>query len=176
MQVVVTDARALGLLPKEKLTEHELEIYKIYSLARECISGSMVDLYTKLEMTNDEFFHRMDSDVEFNNAIMHGLRDSRGERLLQLESALINLALGGEVVETKVVENDEGIETTTYHKKTPPNLSALQVLLEKYEGSSWAITEKVKVEVGQSPQEIDYSLLTKSQLKALAYGKGDRKK
>lgn len=154
----------------ENLTPHEKELYKVYSVARDCTSGSMVQLYTDLEMTNDEFYHRMDFDLEFSNAILQGLSDSRGARLLELESALITLALGPTVEEKRVTEDEDGISTTTVTKKYLPNLSALQVLLEKYQGSSWTVTQKVQIDSGTDPKEIDYSLLSKEQLRLLAKG------
>jgi hypothetical protein len=130
----------------------------------------MVQLCEQLEMTNVEFYSKMDSDLEFSTAILSGLSDSRAQRLLELESSLITLALGPTVEEKRVTEDEDGISTTTVTKRYLPNLSALQVLLEKYQGSSWSITQKVQIDTGNDPKEIDYSLLTKAQLKQLAAG------
>lgn len=152
------------------MTEHEKELYKYYSVARDCITGSMIQLYTDLEMTNVEFYSKMDSDIEFRNTILSGMSDSRAQRLLELESSLITLALGPTVEEKRVTEDEDGISTTTVTKRYLPNLSALQVLLEKYQGSSWSITQKVQIDSGNDPKEVDYSLLTKAQLKQLAAG------
>lgn len=165
----------MSLLPKENLTEHEKDIYKVYVTARECISGSMIQLYTNLGMGNDEFYLKYDSDVEFRTAILDGLSDSRSQRMLELESALVNLALGVEVEETKTVESDEGTETTTIRRKYPPNLSALQVLLVHYQGSSWVVPQKVELGASKDPREIDYNMLSKSQLKQLAYSESNAK-
>lgn len=112
----------------------------------------------------------MDSDIEFRQAVLDGLTDSRSQRMLELESSIISLALGPTIEEKRVTESDQGVLVTTVTKKCLPNLSALQVLLEKYQGSSWAVTTKVQIDAGNDPKEIDYSLLTKAQLKKLAEG------
>lgn len=164
----------MALLPTEQLTEREAYLFKVYSEARACVTGSMVELYKKLELDSFKFFHLLDSDIEFKTAIMRGLSDSRAERLLELESSLINLALGVTVEEEKTVDSPEdGITVTKTVKKLPPNLAALQVLLEKYQGSSWTVTQKVDITSGRDPREIDYSILTQAQLKQLAQGHGN---
>lgn len=162
----------LATKPKESLTERESFLYKVYCTARDCITGSMVKLYTDLGMENDEFYRLFDTDLEFSNAIKCGLSDSRGFRLIELESALITLALGQTVTEKKVTDDEDGHSETVTEKHYLPNLSALQVLLEKYEGSSWSITQKVELGFDSTPMEIDYSMLSKEQLRLLAKQKG----
>ena len=68
---------------------------------------------------------------------------------------------------------EDGITVTKTVKKLPPNLAALQVLLEKYQGSSWTVTQKVDITSDRDPREIDYSILTQAQLKQLAQGHGN---
>lgn len=167
----------LALIPREQWTEREAWLFKVYSTARDCVTGSMVQLYTDLGISNDEFYYLLNSDVEFSNAVKCGLTDSRIHRLLELESSLIMLALGRSVTETKTTVKDDGsTEETTTVRQIQPNLSALQILLEKYEGSSWTVTEKVLVDLDNASQEIPYEMLDKAQLKQLANYKAGGKK
>lgn len=160
--------------PAEEQTDRERYLYLVYATARDCVTGSMQELYKALELTNVQFYALLDTDVEFANAIKVGLTDGRSSRLIELESALISLALGQEVVETKVTDSEDGHSETTIHRKILPNLSAIQVLLEKYQGSSWTVTNKVQVDASNTPTEIDYSILTPAQLKLLAKNGGKK--
>ena len=99
---LILEPSKLALLPTEQLTEREAYLFKVYSEARACVTGSMVELYKKLELDSFKFFHLLDSDIEFKTAIMRGLSDSRAERLLELEASLINLALGVTVEEERL--------------------------------------------------------------------------
>lgn len=166
---MVLEPRKLGLIPKEKRTERESYLYLVYNTARECVTGSMEKIRSDLDMELEAFYSIYDSDVEFRTAITDGLSDARALRLVELESALISLALGVEVTETReTVDADGAISTTTIHKRSFPNLSALQVLLEKYQGSSWTVSQHVHVETSNDPKEIDYNILSKAQLQILA--------
>lgn len=167
----VMDVRKLALLPVENLTNREKYLYEIYCTARSNVTGSMVELYNDLEISKSDFYRLLDSDIEFANAVKCGLNDSRGERCIQLESKLIDLALGTTTTEERVTDDgEEHIITTRVTKKNPPNLGALQLLLEHYEGSKWSITNEVNLTSGSAPQEIDYSMLTPAQLKKLSAG------
>lgn len=171
------EARKLGLIPKENRTEHENNIYSVYTAARSCVTGSVESVRDDLGMERDDFYSMLDSDIEFRTALIDGFSDSRAIRLMELESALISLALGVELTEhSTVVKDDGGIETRDTKRKSAPNLSALQVLLEKYEGSSWTVAQRVKIEGGNDPQEIDYKMLSKAQLRTLAFDDGGSKK
>ena len=164
------EPRKLGLIPQANRTERENYIYSVYVSARSCVTGSVEQVRGALDMSKDEFYATLDSDIEFRTALTDGFSDSRAVRLMELESALISLALGVEVTEHAVVVKDDGsIETRDITRKAAPSLSALQVLLEKYEGSSWTVAQRVKVESGNDPKEIDYSMLSKAQLRALAF-------
>lgn len=160
--------RELAEKPIETQTEREKYLYLVYVTARDCVTGSMKELYTELGLTNVQFYQLVDTDIEFANALKCGMSDGRLARIVELESALISLALGRVVTDKKVVESDDGIETTTTERHVLPNLSAIQVLLEKYQGSSWTVTNKVQIDASDSPTEIDYSILTPAQLKMLA--------
>lgn len=161
--------RQLAIKPKDLLTEREEFLYRVYTKARSCVTGSMVKLCESLSMDIEDFYRALDTDVEFGSAIAEGLSDSRSQRLLELESSLITLALGQEIVEEKeVFDPVEGTTITRIRRRIPPNISAIQILLEKYEGSSWTVTQNVNINSGQTPQEIDYRLLSKEQLKILA--------
>lgn len=160
--------RELAAKPAEAQTEREKYLYLVYATARDCVTGSMKELYTELGLTNVEFYQLLDIDAEFANALKCGMTDGRSSRLIELESALISLALGRVVTDKKVVESDEGVETTTTERHILPNLSAIQVLLERYQGSAWKVSSQVQVDASNTPTEIDYSILTPAQLKLLA--------
>lgn len=166
------EPRKLALIPKEKLTEREHYLYNVYTEARNCITGSMAKLAEALKIDKFEFYRLLDTDMEFSNAIKCGLSDSRAERVLELESALINLALGYETKESITVDDGNGgIITKTTIRQVPPNLAATHLLLERYKGVGWSISSEAKVEDGATPKEIDYKMLNKNQLKQLAMGK-----
>lgn len=131
----------------------------------------MVELYNDLEIPKSEFYRLLDSDLEFANAVKCGFSDSRSERCIQLESSLIDLALGTTTTEERIMDDgNEHIITTRVIKKNPPNLGALQLLLERYEGSKWNVTKEVNLTSGSTPREVDYSMLTQAQLKKLSAG------
>ncbi len=161
--------REIALIPVESRTDRDKEIYQIYANARDCVTGSMVELYKSLEMENSEFYSRLDTDMEFREAILQGLSDARASRLLELESALIRLALG-----TRLTENKDGVDmngkkvTVTTVKELAPNLAALTVLLERYKGSAWGVSKNVDQNTDAVLREVDYSMFSKAQLKQMA--------
>ena len=161
--------RDIALVPVESRTDQEKRLYKVYAHARDCITGSMVDLYESLDMSNAEFYRCLDTDVEFRQAIYQGLSDARSGRLLELESALIRLALGAKVKEKRDGVDADGKELTmTTIKELAPNLQALKMLLDRYKGSTWNMSQTVTQESDATLREIDYSVLSKEQLKQLA--------
>lgn len=163
------EIRKVNLIPIESRTDEEQKYYQIYLKAREITTGSLSELRDKLDMAELDFYSALESDPYFREAILQGFDDSRSMRLLELESSLIRLALGGKSTEVTVIESEEGFTRKTVTKDVPPNLTALQVLLEKYEGSSWTVTQRVDFDTTElEKQEIPYNLLTKKQLKALA--------
>lgn len=173
MEVGVTEIRKIGLIPFESRTVTDARIYHIYAKARECTTGSMKTLMTELNMNCDEFYSKLDSDVAFREAVLQGFSDGRSARLLELESALIKIAVGYEVTETGESSGVGGITTFEKTRQVAPNLTALQVLLEKYQGISWTLTQKVTIEDSATTREVPYKMLSKNILKKLA--KGDEK-
>lgn len=163
------EVKKLALLPKESLTDREQYLYSIYCAARSSLTGSMMEIAGALDISNTEFYRLLDSDVEFANAIKCGLSDSRQERCLQLESCLVDLAIGATTTEDRLMQDEDGhIVTTKVTRKNPPNLSAIQLLLEHYEGSRWRVDKEVSLNSGTAPQEIDYKMLSKEQLRKLS--------
>lgn len=174
MEVPSTDIRKIGLIPFESRTEEDRKRYKIYAKARDCTTGSMKDLMEALDMDSVNFYSRLDGDLMFREAVLQGFSDGRSARLLELESSLIKIAIGHEVVETgEGIDANGNVSTFRKVKQVSPNLTALQVLLEKYRGSSWSISQKVPLEDSATTREVPYRLLTKTQLKKLS--KGDEK-
>lgn len=170
--------RKVGLISVEDRTAEDTELYSIYTKARDNISGSFVKLQEDLGMSSVEFYHRLECDHLFCEAIKQGLDDGRYQRILELESAMIRLALGTSTdsVKTNTITNTDGngvvittVDETVDHREYLPNLSALQVLLEKIHGKSWSVTQKVSFESDQAtPNEVPYDLLSNKQLKKLA--------
>lgn len=146
----------------------------MYVTARECLTNSLEKVREALDLSKEEFYSKLDCDAAFQRAIVDGFSDSRAMRLAELESTLISLALGYEYVEQKAVAVDGEVEVVDIRKKCVPNLSALQILLERYEGSSWSIKQRVVVESASDPREIDYKILSTAQLKALAKSEEDK--
>ena len=167
--MVPAEIRKVNLIPIESRTDEEKKYYKIYLSARETTTGSLMDLRNKLDMDEVDFYLELESNVFFREAILQGFDDSRRMRLLELEASLIKLALGSVVEDVTITESEEEYKKVTSIKHIQPNLTALQVLLEKYEGSSWTVTQRVDLNAGElDKREVPYNMLTKKQLKALA--------
>lgn len=161
--------RDISQTPKELRTDRENYLVEVYVSARDNVSGSMSKLCDMLEIGREEFYASLDGDEEFKNAILQGMSDGRSARLLELESALIELALGSTVTINEKFINRDGEEVTKRtERKNAPNFQALSLLLEKAQGSTWNVAREVTIDSGRVAQEIDYSLLTREQLKQLS--------
>lgn len=163
--------RKIGLIPVADRTDEDKELYTIYAKARDCTTGSMMLLADALRMENTEFYSKLDTDHKFREAIMQGFSDGRSARLLELESALINLACGYHTTEHRTgVDAEGGTFSMTVTKELPPHLPSLELLLEKMQGSAWSVKKDVILDNDVVSKEIDYKMLTKKQLKTLAEG------
>lgn len=163
--------RELSQTPKELRTDRDNYLVEVYVSARDNVSGSMSKLCDILDISREEFYASLDGDEEFKNAVLQGMTDGRSARLLELESALIDLALGATVTINKKYTNRDGDEITEVtERKNAPNFQALSLLLEKERGSTWSVAREVTIDSGKVAQEIDYSLLTREQLKQLSDG------
>lgn len=162
--------REIALVPEDSRTDKDRELYRVYAYARNCVTGNMAKLAESLEMSSDEFYSRLDTELDFKNAVLQGLTDSRSERLMGLESALIQLAIGSTVKSVKRMVDETGKEVgkVVVEKEVSPNFQALQLLLDRYKGSAWSIVDRVDTPSDAVSREIDYSILSKEQLKRLA--------
>lgn len=166
--------RKIGLIPVDERTDEDRELYIIYTRARDNTTGSMVSLQGALNMQPSEFYSKLDSDAKFREAVVQGFTDGRAARILELESALIRLAIGAKTTETRdgIGADGERFEATVV-KEFPPNLQALTILLDKLKGATWGVAKEVNLGDPVIARELNYKMLNKTQLKKLA--KGDEK-
>ena len=118
---------------------------RAYLAAKTSTTGSTASIRDALGLDTLTYQYYMDTDPDFAVAVNMGLMDSRKEKMMSLESALMLKATGMIVEEKKIEEtgavDDDGNTVNTIRKVTktekqiPPDTQAILALLQRIDPS-----------------------------------------
>jgi len=118
---------------------------RVYLAAKQSPTGSTCSIRDALGLDAMTYQYYMDTDPNFVAAVNLGLYDSRKEKMMSLESALLSKAMGMVVEERKTEESgtvdDDGNmkgmirKVTVTEKSVPPDTQAIITLLQRMDPS-----------------------------------------